>query len=398
MLLTYQFRLLPTRKQHCALRDLLESQRLLYNAALEERIGAYRHGVARSYCDQTMALTEWRRSDTDARSVPANMQRETLKRLDNAYQRFLQRLKRGLKPGFPRFKGASRWHSFGFREFTGIRFDGGRLRFKGMPGGLRVHLHRPCPNGIRSCTFRRDAKGWKVGFSVDVPVSEPRVGGPSVGIDLGITTFAVLSDGGFIPSLRAARKAERRLRLAQRSLARKQRHSRGRSKARQTLARCSAKVARSRSNHLHQAAAHLNDKYDVVALEALNLTGLNRGFLARDAHDAGWGKFRLMLRYKAERAGVQLIEVDPRGTSQECSGCGERVGKRLSDRVHSCPKCGLVIDRDLNAAVNIINRAGVGPGLLNVAINASVQAEISVRPPSTAHRTESLPNLNRYEA
>src|SRR6185436_19477959 len=168
MILTYRYRLLPTKRQHRALETILESQRQLYNAALEERIEAYRKaGVTRTYFDQTKALTERRQSDPEASSVPAILQRATLKRLDEAYKAFFRRVKKGGKPGFPRFRGKGWFDSFGFREFSGITLRQGRLRFKGMPGSLRVHPHRPMPpEGIvKGCTLRRDAKGWAVGFA-----------------------------------------------------------------------------------------------------------------------------------------------------------------------------------------------------------------------------------------
>ncbi len=211
MILTYQYRLLPSKRQHRALEALLESQRQLYNAALEERIGAYRRGVTRGYVDQTKALTEWRRSDAEAALVPVNLQRATLKRLDEAYKGFFRRVKRkAAKAGFPRFRGKGWWDSFGFREFAGVSFDGGRLRFKGMPGALRVHVHRPLGGDrrIRSCTFRRDTKGWTVGFAVEAEAAVPRTGERTVGVDLGITRFAALSDGGFIQAAHVREQAQ----------------------------------------------------------------------------------------------------------------------------------------------------------------------------------------------
>ena len=186
-------------------------------------------------------------------------------------------------------------------------------------------------------------------------------------MDLGISTFAALSDGGFIPSLKAARKAERRLRRAQRALERKKRGSGRRGKARMAVARCHAAVTRRRTEHSHQASARLVRDYDVIAIEKLNVKGLAASALAKDVHDASWARFISMLTYKAAKAGTRLIEVDPHNTSQECSGCGVKVPKDLGERTHDCSHCGLSIDRDLNAARNILNRAGVGPGLLNVA-------------------------------
>ena len=370
MVLTFRYRLLPTKLQHRALGAILEGQRQLYNAALEERIGAFQKaGITRAYVDQCKALTRWRREDAEAANFPVALQRWTLKRLDEAYQAFFRRLKSGAKAGFPRFRGQGRFNTFGFRQFSGITFREGRVRFRGMPGALRVHLHRPIPEtgSIRSCVFHRDAKGWTVGLAIELPEARLRGGNRVVGVDLGISLFASISDGGCIPSLRAARRAERAMRLAQRALSRKQRGSKGRTAARHDLARCCARITRARSNHLHQASARLARDYEVIVVEKLQVNARAQGILAKDVRDASWGLFISMLRYKAECAGSRVIEVDPSGTSQECSDCGLSVPKTLSERQHVCGGCGLVMDRDLNAARNILHRAGVSPGLRNVA-------------------------------
>ena len=369
MVLAFRYRLLPTKAQHRALEWILESQRQLYNAGLEERMGAYRKaGKTITYFDQCKSLTELRRNDAELSGLPVNLQRATLKRLDEAYRGFFRRVKASGKPGFPRFRGKGWFDSFGFGEFSGITLDNRRLRFKGMPGSLRIHWHRELPgSSIKSCTLKRDGTGWHVAFAIEAAPAAPRKTSRAVGVDLGICTFAALSDGGFIPSLRAARKAERRLRLAQRALSRKKRGSSSRRKTRAVVARCHAAIARQRREHLHQASARLVRDYDAIAVEKLQVKGLARSALAKDVHDASWAKFLSMLRYKAEWAGARVIEVDPQYTSQDCCGCGTRVPKDLAVRHHDCPICGLSIDRDLNAARNILNRAGVGPGLPNVA-------------------------------
>jgi len=386
VILTFRYRVLPTRRQHKALESILESQRQLYNAALQERIEAYRKaGITRTYFDQTKALTELRHSDPEFRAVPPNLQRATLKRLDDAYRSFFRRSHLGRKAGFPRFRGKGWFNTFGFREFSGIRLDGPRLRFAGLPGSLRVHFHRPLPSeaDIRACAFRRSPKGWCVSFAVRVPTPPIHRGQRVVGVDLGINRFAVLSDGGYIPSIRAARRALRRLRRDQRAIARTRMGSRGRLRARKRFARVHAAVARQRANHLHQASARLIRDYDVIVVEDLNLFLLTRGPRAQSVYDASWSRFISMLRYKAEKAGVRLVEVDPQETSQECSACGANVPKWLGDRVHDCPSCGLSMDRDLNAARNILRRAGVGPGLRN-------EAECGMR---AGERLGSLPRL-----
>src|SRR5258708_23179648 len=139
MILTYRYRLLPTKQQHRALEAILESQRQLYNAALEERIDAYRKAnVTRTYFDQTKGLTEWRQGDPEASALAVCVQRGTLKRLDEAYKGFFRRVKSGGKPGFPPFRGRGRFRSLGARAFRGISIGAARLRFIGVPGARRI--------------------------------------------------------------------------------------------------------------------------------------------------------------------------------------------------------------------------------------------------------------------
>jgi putative transposase len=301
--------------------------------------------------------------------LPANLQRWTLKRLDDALQGFYRRLKaRKGKAGFPGFRSQGRWGAFGFAEFSGIRFDGKRLRFAGMPGGLKLHLHRPLADeaDIRSCVFRRDGSGWHVGLQIAVAAVEKRAVASAVGVDLGLKVFAYCSDNVVIPNPRIARQAEKDLRCRQRALARCKLSSHRRRKARTRVAKLHRKVTDTRNSWLHQQSAALLKRADLIAVEDLKVANMVRHpTLARSIADASWSRFVSMLDYKAEKAGGHLIRVDPRNTSQKCSGCGELVSKSLAVRTHACPSCGLVIDRDHNASLNIL-RAGIGAGALNV--------------------------------
>ena len=368
MVLCYRYRLLPTKRQHRALETILESQRQLYNAALEERLGAYRHGISLSYFDQSRSLTLWRQSDADARSVPVSLQRATLKRLDDAYRGFYRRLESGQKPGFPRFRGRGWFDTFGFRDMCGLTLRKGRIRFQGLPGSLRIHMHRALPDGAvpRRCTFSWARGGWTVGVAVEIASAPARTGSAAIGIDLGLTNLAALSTGETIPSVLSARRHERRLRAAQRALARKKRGSRGHVRCREELKDVHWDIRQERSNQLHQISARLVRDNDLIAVEHLNVKALANSALRKAVRDASWGTFISMLRYKAERAGTRLVEVSCHDTSQLCSGCGARVAKELRTRWHHCERCGLILDRDVNAARNILYRAGVGPDLLNV--------------------------------
>lgn len=390
MNLTYKFRVLPTKAQHAALSHILEDQRHLYNAALAERIDCYaKTGTGRAYMDQCKALTEWRQ-DADAAATPLNIQRWTLRRLDDAYRAFFRRVKVRSNAGFPRFRGKGWWQSFGFAEFRGLEFDGRRLRWRGMPGGLRVHLHRALPPGdILACAFSRTAKGWHVCFQMRMAPAPLRVVGASVGIDVGLTHLATLSTSETIPNVRPAKRAEKELRRRQRALARCKLGSTRRLKVRARVARLHGKVASTRSTYLHQVSAGLVRRFDAIAVEKLNVKGLAGGMLAKSVHDASWGRLRQLLAYKADRAGCALIEVDPRYTSQACSGCGVIVKKELSERVHDCADCGTVLDRDHNAALNILRKGVVALGELNVTgcgERARGNIVLDRMPKSTHHR------------
>jgi putative transposase len=355
VILTYRYRLLPLKSQHRALERLLGAQRDLYNMALEERIDRYRKtGKTRTYIDQCKALTQCRRELPEMGELPPNLQRWTLKRLDDAFQGFFRRLRaRKGQAGLPRFRGPGRWEAFGFA---------------GMPGGLKLHLHRPLPDqaDIRSCVFRRDGNAWHVGLQIAVAAGKKRSVTSAVGVDLGLKVFAYCSDNVVIPNPRIVRRAEKELRCRQRALARCKRGSNRRRKTRAGVAKLHHKIVDTRNTWLHQQSAALVKRADLIAVADLKVANMVRHpTLARSISDASWSRFVSMLDYKAEKAGGHLIRVDPRNTSQKCSGCGELVSKSLAVRTHACPSCGLVIDRDHNASLNIL-RAGIGAGALNV--------------------------------
>ena len=225
-------------------------------------------------------------------------------------------------------------------------------------------MRRALPSEPLACKVKREGRHWYALLSVEVPCAAIHEG-PAVGIDVGISTLAALSTGELIENLRPSRHAARRMRIAQRALARCKRGSRRRHKAKARLGALHASIVRARETRLHQITANLTRRFGAIAVEKLNIKGLAGGMLARDVHDVAWGRLIEMLRYKAERAGATLIEVDPRYTSQACPECGIIKKKELSERVHSCP-CGCVLDRDVAAAKVILHRAGIGPGPLNV--------------------------------
>jgi len=367
VVLTYKYRLLPTKRQHAALAEICESQRILYNAALEERVDCYRKtGKSLSFMIQCKELTELRQNPEYA-VLPIKLQRWTLKRLDDAYGAFFRRMKSGGKPGFPRFRGKARWQSFGFIEFSGITLRQNRFRFKGLPGSLRVHLHRPLPEcKPLGCTFTRDHKGWNVCLQYRVPAVALAATGQQVGVDVGLKELCVLSSGQAIHNPRHTRRSARELRRRQRALSRCRKGSGRRRKVIAQVTRLHAKIASARRTYLHQVSARLVREHDLIAVEKLNVKGMAAGMLAKSVHDAAWSKLREMIAYKAAYAGRRFIEVDARNTTQGCSGCGAIVPKELSERRHICPHCSLEMDRDHNAARVILHRAVVRPDPHNV--------------------------------
>lgn len=410
--LTYEYRLRPSRAQYAALERLLEMTRVLYNAALEARISKWTYAkrlVARrgsdrpdakldgwtpdSYVTQCAEMTRIRADDPEGYgALPSTLCREPLKRVDLAFKAFFRRVSDGQSPGFPRFKGKGRWRSFGLTEFSGIRLIGSKLHFAGVCGGLAVHMHRPLPAdcSIRAARFSRDAQGWKVSLQLGIAEQQDAHvrawrgdSRPAVGVDLGILSFAALSNGESIANPRVGRRAAAMLKRRQQALARCKRGSRRRRKVARSVARSHLRLGDARRTFLHQQSARLARTYGTIVVEQLQLRNMTRSAkgtidepgtmvrqkagLNRELLDVALSSFINMLRYKAERAGGEIIEVKPHGTSQTCSGCGATVPKDLSARMHDCPHCGLSIDRDLNAARNILARARlravVGPEL-----------------------------------
>lgn len=175
----------------------------------------------------------------------------------------------------------------------------------------------------------------------------------SIGIDLGLKSFCALSDGSFVENPKFGKKEQERLARRQRALARRKRGSRSRVRAKKLVAKSYLKIRNQRLNFTRKLAKSIVQKYDMISYEKLNIQNMIPGYLARSIHDAAWGKFINCLECKAEEAGKYAIGIDPKGTSQICSDCGTIVPKRLGERIHECPKCGLVLDRDTNAAINI---------------------------------------------
>lgn len=353
---------------------MLESHRRLYNLALRDRRDAYESEKrCVFYCEQSSRFKETRKVVSSFAALNFTSAQATLRRLDKAFGAFFRRVKsgdarHGRKPGYPRFRLDGRFKTVEFPRYgNGCSLkDNGRLYLQNI-GHIKVKLHRPIEGTAKTVSVKRSCGKWYVIFSCEAPpgdAPEPTSDGAKIGIDLGLKSFLVTSDGESAEPPRFYRKSQKRLRVAQRSLSRKKKGSNRRRKARGRVARLHEKTANQRRDFHHKKARKMVDNYGLIVHEALNVKGIARSRLAKSTHDAGWVSFLNILAQKAEEAAVRIIAVDPRNTTQACGSCDTmpETKKTLSERLHVCSTCGYTADRDVNAAENILKR-GLGRSL-----------------------------------
>ena len=359
MIKAFKYRLYPTKKQEAAFVRTITTCRYTYNNALEERIKTYKETKKSvSYVDQANALkqnkNEWQKQ------VHSQVLQNSLKRIDVSFSNFFRRIKeqksgKKIKAGFPRFKPDQRFNSFCYPQ-SGFRLTSENKRIKlSKIGDVRLIYSRPIEGTIKTCRVVREADQWFVVLTCihDTPIP-PKSTNPTVGVDVGIKTFAFLSDGKSFDNPRHTKNSESKLTQVQRRLSRKVKGSHNRNKQRIEVAKVHRTTRRQREDFLHKTSRTLVDAYGCIIFEKLNIKGMVRNHkLAKHISDCAWGKLIEFTQYKAEEAGVEVILVNPKNTTQMCSGCEKIVPKTLADRTHSCPYCGLEIDRDLNAAKNI---------------------------------------------
>jgi putative transposase len=366
---TFKYQLMPTPEQERTLAIVMWRCRELYNAGLEERKAAWeKRRISVTFAMQSAQLPAIKEVRPEYAEINAQVLQDVLHRLDRAFAAFFRRVQAGERPGYPRFQGADRYHSFTYPQVgahSGAALDGGVLTLAKI-GRIRIRLHRPLEGTPKTVTISREADGWYACIScADVPSVPLPSTGRETGIDVGLKVFLITAEGHPTDNPRYYRKAERALRKAQRRVARRKKGSHRRRKAVALLKRKHQKVQRQRLHFHHKTALDLLRAYDTIYLEDLQVRNLVRNhYLAKSISDAGWAAFRTILEAKAACAGRQVVAVPAQYTSQDCSGvlpdgsrCLQRVVKSLSVRTHVCPSCGLVLDRDENAALNIL-RAG----------------------------------------
>lgn len=377
---THKIRLITrTESQRKSLEQALEVSRTIYNAALEERSSAWSRSKKRiTRYDQQRSLTSLS-GDESLAGLPVNLLRWPLVKLNQSYNAFFKRVKTGQAPGHPRFRSKGRYHTFGYTDHQcwKVHLDRKVLHLSRI-GWFRLRLHRPIEGNIRSLQIRREGRHWYALIGVAVSVNNIHPHPESeIGIDAGIRHHLTLSTGETIENLRLAERHSSKVRRAQRKLARAQKSSKGRRAAREALRKVKRKEANARRTRAHQISANLTQRYATIVVEKLQLNNMlrkasgtssepgskvaqKRG-LNRSLYDVAINDLYSKLDYKAERAGGTVIYVDPRKTSQECSGCSAVIPKALSERRHVC-SCGIDLDRDHNAAINVLKRGVAVPG------------------------------------
>ena len=358
---TFVYRLYPSKSQARLLASTVETCRRVYNDCLAERKEAWeqeRRTVTK--VEQLRHVKTIKATNPHAKTIHSHVLQVTVADLDKAFTAFFRRVKVGEMPGYPRFKGRNRFDSFGLKEYgNGWKLDGRRLRLSGI-GRVAVRWHRPLEGIPKTVRIRCRPDGWYACITCEAPTQPLPPTGRAVGVDVGVSALITTSDGAKVPHPAWYRSEQRKLRVLQRRVARRAKGGANRRKAIQAVARHHQHISNRRADFLDKLANNLIQDYDLIAVENLKITNMVRNrHLAKSILDGGWGYFQQRLRDKAAEAGRVIAETDPAYTSQTCSGCGQRFEERqeLSVRWVTCP-CGLSMDRDHNAARNILIRAG----------------------------------------
>jgi len=352
---SYKFRIYPTPKQTKVLNDTLFSCFKLYNTALEHRKEIYRISHKSVSCyEQQNELPKLKEDFTEYTNIHSQVLQNVLNRVDLAFKGFFRRVK--IKKdgrGFPRFKSLDRYDSFCFPQ-SGFEIKNNRIQLSKI-GLIKIKLHRNIAVGseLKTCTIKREGKQWYCVLVAETFDAIPKkvVVIDAIGIDLGLTDFAVLSNGAEIKNPKYLKKSEAELKETQSNYSKRKSK-----KVKRKLTKLHRLVANQRKDFQHKLSSTMVNAFDLIAYEDLKIKQMiedNKYNLQKHINDASWGTFISMLKYKAENAGKYCVAINPKGTTQKCSKCGTIVPKSLYVRLHNCTNCGFVASRDVNAALNI---------------------------------------------
>lgn len=416
MRIAYQYRLLPTSEQRAEMSRWLDMLRLQYNWMLAERFDWWEESRSSvnacplvchlpelkdqpDYYSQKRSLVPLKQDRPWYKDIHSQVLQDMVKRVKLAFDRYLGGDSNGNRSGKPRFKGKNRYRSFTYPQASIDWIDGNKIELPKL-GAFKVIWHRALPEGfnVKTAIITQKADGWYITLTLEdvaIPKSAPDVEPTvdnSIGIDLGLEKFLADSEGEFEPIPQHFRKSEEKLARLQQKVSTAKKGSRARKLLVRKVAKLHQKIARQRKQFHCETAQKVLKRADVVFVEDLSVKNMSRrakpkqdeagkflpngqsakSGLNKSIADAGWGQFVDILAFKAEKAGQRVVKVNPKGTSQHCSNCLNRVPKELSDRWHSCPHCGTELDRDTNAAI-LIKKVGLDIALLKNAQPASAR-------------------------
>ena len=357
---TFKYRLYPNKQQQRLLEQQVEECRWLYNHLLAVRREAWeqQQESVRLY-DQQATLPALKAERPTLAAVQSQVLQNVAVRIDLAFQAYFRRVRTGETPGYPRFRGKGRYVSITYPQVpVGCKLDAEarRLRLHGI-GEVKILLHRPLEGTPKTATISRSSTGkWYACFSCECaePALLPETG-QQVGIDVGLKTFATFSTGEEVANPRFFRVEEQALAKTQRAHSKLEKGTSERARHRRVVARVHERIAWRRGDFAHQHSRRIVNTYDLIAVEDLSVNRMTHNHcLAKSIHDVAWSQFASLLSYKAAWAGRRYVAVNPAYTSQNCSSCGHRQPLTLADRTYACPCCGVVLDRDLNASMNIL--------------------------------------------
>lgn len=404
--LNYRYRIYPNKQQEDSLTEILEICRSAYNYALREIkdwCGSRKCSIDRcslvseyiipadekfpSELKQLNSLPKAKKQFPKLKKVPSQVLQQTIKQLHRAWDYFRSR-----GYGFPRFKKYGQFKSILFPQFEKYPISGNKLRLPKI-GEIRIRMHREIPSGfsLKQVRVVRKADRWYaiVCIQCDVDVPNPPPHGYAIGVDIGLKEFLATSDGFFVKPPRFFKTMQRKLGLLQRRLSRKKRGSKNYYKQRLKVARLHHKIDNARKNFHYQTAHQLCNQADMIFVEDLDFRRTAKGMFGKQMLDAGFGQFRQILKEVCWKRGKYFAEVEAKGSTQTCPRCSTHVGKDLSVRIHECPQCNLVADRDVAAAC-VLRSRGIEK------INSTVGQVGSKTPRQSGCRETGIPVLDQW--
>jgi putative transposase len=382
MIKAFKYRLYPNKKTKRILNNTLETCRLLYNQTLETKINLYKNEEkSLKLSEANRIITKNKETNEELTKVYSQVLQDVQKRMFLAYDNFFRRVKQGTEePGFPRFKSESRYKSFKYKQNNGsFKIIDDKWLYLSKIGNIKINLYREIEGEILNCTVKREALGkWFVIFVCETESKPLEPTDEEVGIDLGLKTFAMLSNEEVIENPMFLKDSKKKLEKIQTKINALPKGSNEKHKEIKVKHHIYEKIVNKRDNFLHQESRKLVNRYQNIYMEDLDIKEMmevkeqkknmtdeeymewrKERYIQKKRNtnigDVSWNKFVNFINYKAEEAGRTLKLVNPRNTSKTCSGCGNiKYDLTTKDRTYKCSKCGLKLDRDLNASYNIL--------------------------------------------